>query len=405
MENGAGKRRPSRASKGDATAVPPEDKETSGSSGIEDFLARLDQDPSLKSSTKSRKLKRMTNRGGDIEDGPPGGADGEDGEIDKKKSLSSLPARLAKRLATAALGAAAAYLIWDAATSPPDRRILGSHRMHSFLIWLEQNPGAGAGAFICIYAMCTCLMIPATPLTFGAGYVYKAAYGWGAGVAIATTISVTGSLAGSVTCFLTGRYVMRDRVRRWGRRYPAFDAVDSAVSENGFKIMGLLYASPVLPLGPVSYLMGTTSMPLVYFALAKVACLPLMIIYVCMGASTDTFFDAAGVSTEDGGETGGGGSQAKKMGVDEDTHWKMVLGGLVMSFICMSIISHVVKKELEKIFEQQKQAKSDKDGESSSSAYRRSDSAGSPEEHVELAGRSDDSRLMRRPRGHADEDG
>ncbi|EJK58832.1 hypothetical protein THAOC_21009, partial [Thalassiosira oceanica] len=135
MENGAGKRRPSRASKGDATAVPPEDKETSGSSGIEDFLARLDQDPSLKSSTKSRKLKRMTNRGGDIEDGPPGGADGEDGEIDKKKSLSSLPARLAKRLATAALGAAAAYLIWDAATSPPDRRILGSHRMHSFLIW------------------------------------------------------------------------------------------------------------------------------------------------------------------------------------------------------------------------------------------------------------------------------
>ena len=204
--NGAGKRRPSRASMGDATAAPEgKDEAQSSSSGIEDFLTQLDQDPSLKSSAKSRKSsklgrKRIRSRGVDIEEGgPSGGDDGDDGD-DKKKSVSSSPARLAKRLALTALVAAAAYLIWDTVTSPPDRRILGSHRIHAFLIWLEQNPGTGAGAFIFIYAMCTVLMIPATPLTFGAGYVYKAAYGWGAGVAIATTISVTGSLAGSVTC-------------------------------------------------------------------------------------------------------------------------------------------------------------------------------------------------------------
>lgn len=62
--------------------------------------------------------------------------------------------------------------------------------------------------------------------------------------------------------------------------YPLFDAIDVAVSENGFKIMCLLYLTPILPLGPVSYMVGTTSMPVLRFAAAKIAALPLMLLYV-----------------------------------------------------------------------------------------------------------------------------
>ncbi len=64
------------------------------------------------------------------------------------------------------------------------------------------------------------------------------------------------------------------------------------MSENGFRIVCLLYLTPVLPLGPVSYMFGTTSMPLSRFAAAKIAAVPLMMLYTFIGASTDTFFSS-----------------------------------------------------------------------------------------------------------------
>ena len=56
--------------------------------------------------------------------------------------------------------------------------------------------------------------------------MYKVTYGWVWGIAAGTIISTAGSLAGSCTCFLLGRYIMRDKVRKWGRKYPLFDAID-----------------------------------------------------------------------------------------------------------------------------------------------------------------------------------
>lgn len=185
---------------------------------------------------------------------------------------------------------------------------------------------------------------------------------------------------------------MRDRVRKWGRKYPLFDAIDIAVSDNGFKIMCLLYLTPILPLGPVSYMCGTTSMPLIRFASAKIAALPLMLLYVFIGASTDTFF---GAGTEHSGAVEGGGDSpktVKKMGVDEETHRKMVLFGLCLSIISMSLVSHFVKKELYKIFDKQKKEKAGED------YYHQTDSFNNADEQVEMVGRKDT--LLRRPRGH-----
>jgi len=184
---------------------------------------------------------------------------------------------------------------------------------------------------------------------------------------------------------------MRDRVRKWGRKYPLFDAVDLAVSDNGFKIMCLLYLTPILPLGPVSYMFGTTSMPLIKFASAKIAALPLMLMYVFIGASTDTFLRH---ETEHVGADGDEDNpkMVKKMGVDDATHKKMVLFGLCLSIVSMSLVSHFVKKELYKIFDKQKREKAEAEGE---------DSFSNVEEHVEMTGRKD--KLSRRPRVHAAE--
>lgn len=275
---------------------------------------------------------------------------------------------------------------------------------------------------------------------------------------MATLTTIAGSLFGSCTCFLLGRYILRSRIRIWGRKkYPFFDAMDGAISENGFKIMCLLYLTPILPLGPVSYMVGTTSMSIGKFAGAKVAAVPIVMMYCFIGASTDTFFgngedgggdnvglvengsggDSIGmermveevgdVVSEEGAGGGigvpnpvvngmmGGGASASVAGVggvvDESTHRKMVLFGLILSFVSMSLVSHFVKKELYKIFDQQKRDKSDGDNDNdgrggggggailSSTSITGANNNSAMEDHIELGPGVDRKNLLRRPRG------
>ena len=340
---------------GNGTSSSPSSPSSSGKAGsaIDKFLYRLNHDRDL-NNTKTRLplVGDAHRKGSDVDSSASSGGN----------QASSASSQLIKRIILSLLAIFILYLIHDTFTSPPEKRLLGSQRIHDFLLWVKENPGTGAAAFIIVYGLCVVLLLPGTPLTLGGGYVYKVAYGWAGGVFMATFTSMAGSLVGSCSCFVLGRYIMRDRVRKWGRKYPLFDAIDVAVSDNGFKIMCLLYLTPILPLGPVSYMIGTTSMPLVKFAMAKIGALPLMLLYVFIGASTDTFFGSTTGNNNNGGQhvgegaggvdtAGGGGSSSPKKihGVDEATHRKMVLFGLCLSIVSMSLISHFVKKELYKV--------------------------------------------------------
>mmetsp|Transcript_16647 Transcript_16647/g.35147 ORF Transcript_16647/g.35147 Transcript_16647/m.35147 type:complete len:394 (-) Transcript_16647:155-1336(-) len=393
MKGTSGKRRLSR----DIENAPHSGNAVTGSSsssnGIDSFLQRLNDDADLNKGNRPRHSRKASDMDTDGSS-PPGSP--KTNKKRQKKSRSSF-ASLMKRIIKILFLLVVLLLLYDTATSPPEKRLLGSHnRIHDFLLWIKDNPGTGAAAFVFVYGMFLVFLLPlGTPLTLGVGCVYKVAYGWSWGLAIATFTSMAGSLFGSVSCFVLGRYVMRDRVRKWGRKYPLFDAIDVAISDNGFKIMCLLYLTPILPLGPVSYLCGTTSMPLIKFASAKIAALPLMLLYVFIGASTDTFF---GDITDGAGEGGEDPKVIKNIhGVDEETHRKMVLFGVCLSIVSISLVSHFVKKELYKIFDKQKREKAQKDD------YHHAPMSGNLEEQVEIVGRKDN--LLRRPRGHDEEKG
>jgi uncharacterized membrane protein YdjX (TVP38/TMEM64 family) len=112
----------------------------------------------------------------------------------------------------------------------------------------------------------------------------------------------------------------------------------SAISEQGLRIMAMLYLTPVLPLGPVSYMCGTTSMHLSSFAIAKVASLPLMILYCFIGASTGTLLSDPT------------GAEAKKI----EGNKTLIVFGILLSAVMIAGISHYIRKELDKILERQK---------------------------------------------------
>ena len=205
------------------------------------------------------------------------------------------------------------------------------------LLWTQQHPLQGMLCLILTIAGAVVVMVPVgTPLTLGCGYIYKGAYGWRVGLGIATFVAIGGSALGAVICFLLGRYLMREQVRTWTKKYPLFGAIDVATKENGLKIMAMLYLTPILPLGPVSYMCGTTSMKLSHFVIAKIASLPLMFLYSFIGASMGALIGTGSKGMED---------ELKEI----EQNRTMIISGIGLSFVMIAGITHYIKKELNRV--------------------------------------------------------
>jgi uncharacterized membrane protein YdjX (TVP38/TMEM64 family) len=112
----------------------------------------------------------------------------------------------------------------------------------------------------------------------------------------------------------------------------------TAAAEHGLRIMAMLYLTPILPLGPVSYMCGTTSMALSSFITAKIASLPLMLLYAFIGASAGAL---VGKSSKDGAN----GDELK----DIEGNRFLIVSGILMSFVMIACITHHIKKELNKV--------------------------------------------------------
>lgn len=173
---------------------------------------------------------------GDLEAVPLLSDDNDDGKktrqeaagLSESSSSSSCPSIDGKKVVGLIILGTIGMLLWDAFMRPPEERFLKPDAAKEFLEWVEANPYWGIGAFLIVIAVCVVLLLPiGTPLTLGCGYIYKGVYGWYTGVAVATAVSMAGSALGAISCFLLGRYMMRDRVRKWIRNYPIFNAIDT----------------------------------------------------------------------------------------------------------------------------------------------------------------------------------
>jgi len=256
----------------------------------------------------------------------------------KSQAYIALPRRILRHHAMQKLGVVVILFAFLIVTKSFFRPSL----LHGFFTWMEEHPAKGVIAYILIYPFFMVLLIPASPLVLGAGFMFKTLFGWVAGVILCSILTLLGSLLGSIACFFLGRYWIRETVRRWSRKYPLFDAIDSAVSDNGFKIMCYLYLTPILPLGLASYMVGTTSMPLKPFALAKIAALPNTALHVYVGAAAGTLI----THSSEGDEA----ARFKEVSMSPQA---MILG-IIVSIISVTLIGKKIKLELQKLLDEQK---------------------------------------------------
>jgi uncharacterized membrane protein YdjX (TVP38/TMEM64 family) len=144
-----------------------------------------------------------------------------------------------------------------------------------------------------VYAVATVLFIPASILTLGAGFVFAAAFGLGGGIVLGVVSVFIGASIGAILSFLLGRYLLRDFVSTLIKKYTLFEALDSALEQNGLKIFLLLRLSPIVPFNATNYIGGVSAVSFRDFALALFGILPGTTLYVFLGASAGSLMDSA----------------------------------------------------------------------------------------------------------------
>jgi uncharacterized membrane protein YdjX (TVP38/TMEM64 family) len=182
------------------------------------------------------------------------------------------------------------FIIYTIVDSQRDKNIARVTR--DFLQWVEDNPTAGVFAFVGVYFIATVLFIPGSLLTLGSGFVFANVFGLGLGILMATFAVFVGASTGCIGAFLLGRYLLRGNMKSFANKYPVILAIDSALEHNGFRIVGLMRLSPIVPFNVINYILGITAVPLRDYIFACIGMLPGIIFFVFLGSSAGNLADS-----------------------------------------------------------------------------------------------------------------
>ena len=194
--------------------------------------------------------------------------------------------------------------------------------IRDFVGWVQQLGLIGVIIFIIAYALATVLFLPGWIFTVSAGLIY--------GIIGGTFVALCGAVIGATLAFLVGRYSLRENIEEITEKNPRFAAIDEAIGKNGWKIVGLLRLSPLIPFNLSNYFYGITSISFgAYVLVSAVGMIPGTLLYAYLGA-----IGQAGIS--------GGPSQHDK--------WQYVLlaVGLIATIAVTILISRIAKKALKK---------------------------------------------------------
>jgi len=145
----------------------------------------------------------------------------------------------------------------------------------------DMNIVTGALVFIVLYTVTTVFLVPGSIPTLAAGAIF--------GVIKGTAFVSLGSTVGATAAFFIGRYFARDWVSSKIQGRPRFAAIDDAIGREGWKIIGLLRLSPVVPFSLSNYFYGITKVkPLGYILSSWIGMLPGTLMYVYFGSLAGT---------------------------------------------------------------------------------------------------------------------
>jgi len=134
-------------------------------------------------------------------------------------------------------------------------------RLADVLAWIEGLGTMGYGVYAGLYILACVFLVPGSILTLGAGAIY--------GVVVGSVLVSISSTLGATAAFLVGRYFARNWVAKKIEGNAQFSAIDNAVADEGWKIVGLTRLSPIFSFNLLNYAYGLTRVSLREYVLAR----------------------------------------------------------------------------------------------------------------------------------------
>ncbi|MDF1658900.1 MAG: TVP38/TMEM64 family protein [Verrucomicrobiales bacterium] len=143
--------------------------------------------------------------------------------------------------------------------------------------WVESLGFWAPVAFIAIYAIAVVFFVPGSVLTAASGTIFGVVWG-------SVYVSIA-SVLGATLAFLIGRFIARSWVEKRIEGNKTFSAIDGAVADEGWKIVGLTRLSPIFPFTLLNYAYGVTKVKFSHYLLASwIGMLPGTVLYVYIGS-------------------------------------------------------------------------------------------------------------------------
>lgn len=196
------------------------------------------------------------------------------------------------------------------------------NELQGLLEWIDSLGIWGYFAFTLVYIVASILLLSGAILTLGSGAIY--------GVIKGTILVIVASNLAAIAAFLAGRYLARGWVSKLIDKQPRFKAIDEAVAQEGWKIVGLTRLSPLFPFVFLNYAFGLTQISLKDYILASsIGMLPGTIMFVYIGS-------LLGIAA-----LGTGGREKTSL------EWGLYIVGLVATVIVTIYVTKIAKKALD----------------------------------------------------------
>lgn len=155
--------------------------------------------------------------------------------------------------------------------------------------WVRGVGPAGYLIYILVYILFCVLLLPASPLTIGAGAIF--------GFVEGSLVVIAGGTLGATASFLLARTALRARVERMIAGNARFRALDRAIAREGGRIVFLVRLAPVFPFAFINFAFGLTGVRTAAYVVATFfGIIPLTLAFVYI-SDTATRVATGGMGT------------------------------------------------------------------------------------------------------------
>ena len=135
---------------------------------------------------------------------------------------------------------------------------------------------AGPLAFALMFTILATLMVPSSFMKLVAG----ALFGFGGGL----LAGWLGAMGGAMLAFVSGRYLLSEKVQSWAKKHSKMAALDKVVEEHGLVVTVLIRLSLVIPYNVVNWALGPSKIKTRDYAIGNVATVFPTILYAWWGS-------------------------------------------------------------------------------------------------------------------------